>query len=110
MPPDGARRPGPPAALPLVLMAAALAAAASIAALDPGAAYADAGDGCAPGAGAECVYHVTRTLAVGDIIPSIAKVDDAGRVYVSNRPAPGGHGPELFAPAHLRQLRETTTG
>ena len=40
--------------------------------------------------GEGCVYHVARTLDVGDMLPSIVKVDpDTGKLYVASRPYAG---------------------
>ena len=38
-------------------------------------------------AGEDCVYHVRRTLGVGDIVPSLVRIaPDTGYVYVTSRP------------------------
>ena len=76
------------------LRAVLLAAAAALA-LPALAAGADAqgveGMQCPAAAlGEGCVYHVARTLDVGDIVPSIVKIDpDTGKLYVASRPYAG---------------------
>ena len=77
-------------ALRAVLLAAA--AALVLPALAAGAdAQEAAGMQCPAAAlGEDCVYHVARTLDVGDILPSIVKVDpDTGKLYVASRPYAG---------------------
>ena len=77
-------------ALRAVLLAAA--AALVLPALAAGAdAQGTAGMQCPAAAlGEDCVYHVARTLDVGDILPSIVKVNpDTGNLYVASRPYAG---------------------
>ena len=51
-------------------------------------------------AGIECVYHVRRTLDVGDTIPDIVRIDpDTGYVYVTSKPHLGS-ADSMYA--HLR--------
>ena len=55
-----------------------------------------------------CVYHVTRTLAVGDTIPDIVRVDGGtGIVYVANRPHLGAADQDY---SHLRIYDNRSNG
>ena len=89
---------------PARLSAAAVAAAVALAAVAlaapgnlAGEAFAQAADGpdCpSAAAGEECVYHVTRALAIRDIMPTVVKVNpDTGYVYVATKPHHGSRDP-----------------